>query len=428
MAGCRVLPKRWQPHFFAALMCLSVFSGARAEDPAPIMLGESIIVPFELDGGHIIIQASVNGHPPRPFVFDTGGRNIVTPKVAKELNLPAGAGDELLGGIGKHMQETMATTVDSLRIGAAELTGERIIVAEMPNALCDRGARPRVAGLIGPELLRHYVVRIDYQKRQLTLILGAFEPPADGFAVPLTLQITKEGLFKADIVAVEDGVPGHFIIDTGLIGATYLYPAFAEANAMLSHVPKTLTFESPGGVGGHQRVVAGIGKSIAIGSVTFTSPFMVTPADIMAQSHYHRITNSNIFEYRRSLTYDASFAGLLGTSVLARFVVTLDYRGQRAYFQAAREGALTRKWMGTGLIADKPVHEAFEIIDLLPGTAAERAGLHVGQRFVEADGHPARDLSLGDFGALAGDPKRNSLAITMADGRHLDLAIAQILP
>lgn len=108
--------------------------------------------------------------------------------------------------------------------------------------------------------------------------------------------------------------------------------------------------------------------------------------------------------------------------------MTLDYKGGRIYFEAPNAMQLTHVFAGTGLIVDKPQHESFEIIDILPGTAAERAGLRRGDRIVEVDGHPARDLSLSDFGVLNGVLARKTMVITTADGHRSELAITQILP
>jgi C-terminal processing protease CtpA/Prc len=89
---------------------------------------------------------------------------------------------------------------------------------------------------------------------------------------------------------------------------------------------------------------------------------------------------------------------------------------------------LTTAMFGTGIFADKPEHEAFKIIDVLPQSAAERAGLRRGDRIVEAGGHPARDLSLSDFRSLDSIPARKELAVETDDGRRFTLAITQILP
>ncbi|PKU21368.1 PDZ domain-containing protein [Telmatospirillum siberiense] len=77
------------------------------------------------------------------------------------------------------------------------------------------------------------------------------------------------------------------------------------------------------------------------------------------------------------------------------------------------------------MIFDKPEREFFEIIDVLPGTAAERAGLRSGDRVVAVNGHPARDLGLSDIGTIT---LGKEMALETADGQRFDLAVGQILP
>src|SRR5689334_10888934 len=45
-------------------------------------LASPIDIPFILEGGHIIVAASIDDDTPRPFLFDTGAMNVITPAVA----------------------------------------------------------------------------------------------------------------------------------------------------------------------------------------------------------------------------------------------------------------------------------------------------------------------------------------------------------
>src|SRR5258708_21360854 len=58
---------------------------ATATDSSP-SLSKPIAIPFSFEGGHIIVEASIDASPPKPFLFDTGARNLITPEVARTLN------------------------------------------------------------------------------------------------------------------------------------------------------------------------------------------------------------------------------------------------------------------------------------------------------------------------------------------------------
>jgi hypothetical protein len=404
-------------------------AGGTAAAPA-IIFGKGIVLPFHFEGGHILVEASLDDHGPRPFWFDSGGRNTVTPDVARELDLHFGDESVQLHGIGAQRPAARIAKVGRITLGAAVIEDQKVFVAELPNSLLDRGFRPRVAGLIGSELLRKYAVRIDYRNGQLTLVpAGQFQPPADGFALPLRFGVSKDGLFQADVEATLEHVAGQFVVDTGSGGQILLAPGFEQDHGLLDHYAKIISVMTPGGIGGRQRMRMGLGTSFALGAASFSTPFVGTidgsaPAEYYLPGQY----SGDFREMRRPKALSETQAGLIGNGVLAHFIVTLDYKGGRIYFEAPNAMKLTQVFAGTGLIVDKPQHESFEIIDILPGTAAERAGLRRGDRIVEVDGHPARDLSLSDFGALNGVLARKTMVITTADGHRSELAISRILP
>ncbi len=118
--------------------------------------GASLSKPLEIsfipEGGHIIVEASIDASPPRPFLFDTGARNMITRDFARTLN--AAVVDTIrVGGVGPKTSQADVIKVGRIAIGAASLESQSVEVLDIPNVLVDRGSRPRIAGLIGSELL-----------------------------------------------------------------------------------------------------------------------------------------------------------------------------------------------------------------------------------------------------------------------------------
>jgi hypothetical protein len=394
---------------------------------------KSVTVPFLFEGGHIILEAVIDGHAAKPFIFDTGAMTTVTSDIAAEFHLPSEGNGELISGIGENLVATEDVLVKNIVIGTASLGPQKITAAKLRNVLVDRGARPPAAGLIGVELLRDYVVRIDYAAHQLTLIpAGTFRPPSDGFSLPLTVPVVKEGRVSALIPAEIEHVPGQFIVDTGSGSDAYISAGFERDHKLLAHYPKTLQILTAGGIGGNAPERVGFGESFTLGPVSLSMPFVTTPAGD-GTPYFIRDTGpspgTRPYQPKPDEFGSLFFSnGLIGNGVLANFTVTFDYKGQRIYFQSPRGTKLSEGWYGTGLIVDKPEHESFEIIDILPGTAAASAKLHTGDRIVAVNGDPARDLGISDFGARNGKAARKNLKIEMADGRQVDLTIGQLLP
>jgi len=304
--------------------------------------------------------------------------------------------------------------VGRITIGAATLDHPTVAVLDIPNTIVDRGSRPRLAGLIGSELLALYAVTIDYARRTLTLNNPGFRPQAVTFSLPLGFSMSMDGLTHPSISVELDGSAGDFIIDTGSSGQVFVSEKFQREHAPFAQYGKILSFLSAGGIGGRVEVQLGFGKRLAIGPLTLSPP-AVSAA-------------TNAVGFNMSRSNSAHAAGLIGAVILAQFAVTIDYQSGRAYFETVPGRKLPGILQGTGMIFDKPDHEAFEVLDVLRGSAAERAGLRRGDRVIEVAGRPARDLSTSDVQSLSSPPTHSSLPIRTSDQRRFDLTIGQILP
>ncbi|MDR3468300.1 MAG: aspartyl protease family protein [Xanthobacteraceae bacterium] len=387
-------------------------AGAAASGGGP-PLSNPIEIPFIFEGGHIIVEASIDGTAPRPFMFDTGARITITPEVAHTLNA-AVVDTGRVGGIGPKISRVDKIKVGRISIGPATIDGPTVSVLEMPNVLLDRGSRPRLGGLIGSELLARYAVSIDFQRRLLILNSPGYRPHSAAFSLPLGLVMLPDGLSHPSIAVEVDGAAGDFIIDTGASGQVLVSEKFQQEHRPFAQIAPILRFLSPGGVGGHVNVQMGFGKRLQFGSSTLSPP-VVSGVDELRGSTLGRGMASHI-------------SGVIGTAILAQFIVTIDYQSVRAYFEPVAGRPLPTALHGTGMILDKPDHEAFEILDILKGSSADRAALRRGDRIVEVAGHPAHDLSTSDVQSLSSAPAHTSLTIRTSDQRRIDLAIRQTLP
>jgi predicted aspartyl protease len=209
-----------------------------SKPPAPLPegvpnLANPIEIPFILEGGHIIVEASIDGGSPKPFMFDTGARTTIMPDVAKPLNA-----DEVrtsrLGGIGPDVSQVKIIKVREITIGAALLDHPVVAVLDIRNSIVDRGSRPRLSGLIGSELIGRYAVTIDYGRRTLTLNNPGTRPRQATFSLPLGFSMSQDGIGHPSVAAELDGASGDFIIDTGSAGQVFLSATFAQQHAALT--------------------------------------------------------------------------------------------------------------------------------------------------------------------------------------------------
>jgi hypothetical protein len=382
-----------------------------AEAGSPGAHLEPIEIPFIFEGGHIIVDASIAGGMPKPFVFDTGARHMISSDVAASLK-SAVLGTTQVGGIGPNVSQMQMLNVDRITIGAATLEHQKVGVADIPNTPVDRGSRPRLAGLIGAELLSYYAVTIDYSRRTLTLHPRGFRPSSAKFSLPLTLAVSTDGLSHPSISAQVDGVAGNFIVDTGAGGQILVSERFQQEHQPFVGIGKVLHFLTAGGIGGPARISMGFGKELGIGSFVTRQPIV------------QGIDAGNFSHGRTGLP---NFDGVIGNAFLSNFVVTLDLASMRAYFEPAPDRKHATTIYGTGLSLYKPTHDAFEVLDVLKGTAAERAGIRDGDRIIQIAGQSARDLAPSDTHVFA-PASRSALTVVTGDHRRVDLTYSRLLP
>jgi hypothetical protein len=389
--------------------------------PSPAVATE-MTVPFELER-NIIVSAAVNGRPPRPFILGTASRNTVTPEAAVELGITASTGDD--------EADVNNPTVAHLQIGNRIFEGLKFRVRPLSNTWVDRGSRPRVAGVIGTDILVSHAMRIDFRARSLTLTpTREFRPPAAAVSLPLGNIVALEGLHPIVITGEIDHVRGQFMVDTGFAEDVELSPKFENAHHLIGHVGKTLQAQVPTADGHVATVRTSLGESLVLGGITLTAPLLSVhlskvPNQVQPVDRLHRRRSPPVVYVDGYLGY---VDGYLGLGVLSKFITTIDSAGKRLFLEQLSEAPLRSTLHGTGLVIRKLDLDSFEVVDTMTGTSAERAGLRRGDRITMLNGRLAHDVSMGDFIFMSRNPATKLLAIDLADGRHIDLPVQQLLP
>jgi len=329
-----------------------------------------VTVPFRLLNNHIYADVKVDGKGPFLFIFDTGGQFILSPPTAKALAETI-TGDTAVHGAGEGTVEAGFTKVGSIGIGDLKLGGQTVGVLPFHSAKTEGF---EAGGMIGFEVFRRLVTRIDYGAHTLTFVDPAtFDPKDAGIAVPFAFYQTipqVQGAF--------DDLPGRFDIDTGSRVEVTLTSPFVNAQHLIAKFPKGTMAVDGWGVGGHSRAYVTRGASLTLGPVKID--------DVVAG-----------FSTQKSGAFaDPTYQGNVGAGILKRFVVTFDYGHQIMYLKplptpVADTGVFDRSGMWINLADD-----GFEVVDVSAGGAAAAAGLAVGDRIVAVDGKPAGTLSLSD--------------------------------
>lgn len=334
----------------------------------------SATVPFDMDDGEIGFDVKINGTTERVFL-DSGASGIaISQRVATQLGLKSSGVLEARGYGGS--ADLHPILIDTFEVpGAVKLTNIASIALDLPASLDSYFTRPS-AGFVGYDLLTHFVVRIDFAHKKLTFIdADTFKPTAaDGKAVPIELDNNVPSLS-----AHLDSLPGaRFLIDTGDESHLRLYSPFVAKYGLNKKYPHgALTLG--GGIGGVSR-----SRQTRIGSFTVAGVTLKSvPTDFSLDA---KGGASNVL------------AGSLGSGLLSRFVLTLDYPHSRAFFAptADMKAPFETRTSGISLLETKDPHGGthLAVADLRPEAPAAKAGLHVFDEIMSIDGKPVKGLSL----------------------------------
>ena len=314
----------------------------------------SATVPFRYEGDHVYVDITINGKGPFSAVLDTGGTYVATPALAGRVGLKA-QGALPGNGNGADTVDTGLARADTVGIGGLTLRRPLFIVLSLP-ALHDRP-------IIGYELFKRFVTRIDYDKNLLTFTRpGRFAYKGKGVSVPFRFNNSIP-----EVDGAVDGVPGAFTIDTGAGGDVRLNRPFVEAHGLTARYKPRFETIIGYGVGGAER-----GGVVRLGRLNLGG----VGVDRMVAS---------LASDRAGGGADKAIAGNVGEGLLHRFNLTFDYAQMRIIFEPNSHSADPAGENRTGINVDPNAPNAL-VADVVPGSPAALAGIKIGDVIESVDG------------------------------------------
>lgn len=328
--------------------------------------------PIKLINNHIYGEAKVNGKGPYTFIFDTGGHNIVTPPLAKQLGLKM-EGSLPGTGAGEGVVEAGFVNGITLDVGAATVKNQ--LFMQFPLDKFGEIEGTPMPGMVGYETFRRFVTRIDYGASTLTLIDPAkFDPKDAGTPVKFVFNDSIP-----EVMGTFEGIPAKYDIDTGSRSELTITKPFAETNNLRAKHSKGVDAVDGWGVGGPSTGYVTRGADMTIGDVKI-GPVVATFAD-----------------QAKGAFAGSEYSANVGGGVLKRFIVTFDYNNQLMYLKplpkpVADTGTYDRAgvWINVGAAG-------FKVVAVTKTSPAEEAGLKVDDMIVAVDGKPATDIHLYDL-------------------------------
>lgn len=370
--------------------------GMRADPDAPKrthLPRAPIELAMRVERGRPVIQASINGKGPFPFVLDTGsGTVILARSLVSELALQPQGKTRVGDPTDPQAIEADEYTIDALSVGDARFESLTAISWDSPMLETALGS-PR--GIIGLPVFAHCLLTIDYPGSRVVLSDGMLRA-GDG-SVPL---YRDKGMPTVPVRIGEVIVDSH--IDSGNMGSLTLP----------TRIEDRLTVHAPPRVVGRAQTPSG--------------SFAIRAAKIKGDVE---IAGQVIKEPEIQLT-DRFDWGNIGYDVLRRFVLTFDQINERVRFAepggdaavAHRPSQSPGEKKRYGILLALAGDGRADVDGVVPGGIAERSGLREGDRIVAINGVALAKLDPDKRDtALRSSPLRLTV---LRDDKELELTLS----
>ena len=263
----------------------------------------------QLTGGVVIIKALLDHFPDSlSFIMDTGSGGIsLDSSTANKLGLTPSSPEKIIRGIGGTRKvgflKNRALQINDLVIDSLNF---HVVNYEVLSSLYGE----RIDGIIGYSVLSRYIVKINYDKQEISFWSnGPIKYPRGGYL--FTPRIYPLPLHSASI---SDAISTRFnyLLDIGA-GLTVLFSQdFVEDSAFLKTKRKRYLKQGEG-LGGKVDLYMTIMKELKIGPYRFKN----VPV--------------NIFDDTYNITSYPVLGGLIGNDIFRRFNCILNYNNRQIH-------------------------------------------------------------------------------------------------
>lgn len=352
--------------------------GLRFETPR-----KKLTLPFEMYNNLIVVPVVLNNTIPMKFIVDTGVRTtILTDKAYSDLLDIDYSRKITIAGLGKNSTVEAYVAHDlTVSMPGVVGNGHAFLVLEEDYLQLSKNLGAVVHGIIGYELFSRFVVKIDYQNRELTLYNpDRFTPPRKYEEYPMSITgykpIVTASLTTADTTLKEQ----RFLIDTG---ASLSLMLKKDSTAGMDLPEKTVARLIGQGLGGQLHGHVGRIKGLNWAGFSLKTPIASFPEP----------------EPESEMVFFRDREGTIGGEVLSRFTVILDYHHKKVYLRKNHKfgDPFEFNMAGFDVMAEGRGLNEYYISEVIDHSPAMEAGLQTGDRILKMNGRSAESYELRDI-------------------------------
>jgi predicted aspartyl protease len=325
----------------------------------------------QMSGGVILMQGQLNDFSDTlNFMLDTGSAGISLDSATRErLGLPETSSNRTIRGIAGIRNVTFAMN-NTLRLPGLVVDSLNFHIGNY-ELLSDFYGE-RIDGIVGYTFLSRFIVAIDFDSTMLSVYTkGTYRYPRGGHLLrPTFTNLPIQEFSLKDQRALD----ARFYFDTGASLCFLLSQDFVNDSAILNPRRKIYTTKAEG-FGGKREMRVTVMKEVKLGPFRF------------------RNVPVHIFDDEFNVTDYPYLGGLVGNDLLRRFNMVINYDQREihllpnTHFRDAFDYAYT----GLGIYW---VEGDIRVVDVMPGSPADKAGLKKDDIIVAVDNNVSRNIQV----------------------------------
>lgn len=358
-------------------------------------------IKFKKISNLIIIPVSINGSDSMNFILDSGIKDPIITELTlvEELNLNYMKAIELRG-LGNDLTTQAYQSGDNvITVPGLKAEHQKINVIIDENFQISQILGMPVHGLIGFNLFKNYIIKVDYAEEEITLFKpDAFEYKPRKNDIVLPLQFVKnKPMVHVDIVQdTAKTIPALLLVDTGASDALWLS---AHASEEIKIPEKNIYSFLGAGLGGDLYGYKGRIEAILLGGRLLEQPIVSYPES--------EFINNVISQEQRQ--------GSIGGEILRRFTVIFDYFNNRIILKANSDffDRFYYNMSGLEIINPVPGIPLFTISNVIENSPAWNAGFRVNDQILTINSTNHIDLTLNDINLILRQKQNKRINLTV---------------
>jgi hypothetical protein len=353
--------------------------------------GERIDIPFEFENNFIVVTILFQNLFPLKFIFDTGAEHTILCKkdFTEIMNISYHKEFKILGADMKTELKAYLARGLSLKVNNSYISAPKqdILVLDEDYFKLDEASGVKIAGILGADMFNRFVVKIDYTKRMISLFdsEGFSTASAKGFEqFDIEVKNGKPYLYPAVSVQGKDTAHLKILIDTG---ASLTFLLFTNTHPSLSLPSNYIRGTVGRGLGG---LIEGFSGRISAMDISPTIRFQ------------NLITSFQDVNVLMDSVSVASRNGILGSQLLSRFTIYIDYPHEKLYLRPNRNFKQRFKFdrSGLSLVAMGAELHTFMVNSVASGSPAHWADFRKYDEIISINRIPCSIYELQNINAI----------------------------